>query len=100
MEVIFYTEFSKRHNSTKNPESSGAISVGVTKEVNLKDNCDLISPSFFVADVNKYVLQTQRVVLLYTVALLRPVLILLTHQAKVLLGQTACLKTTQNSDTA
>ena len=55
MEVIFYTEFSKRHNSTKNPESSGAVSVGVTKEVNLKDNCDLISPSFFVADVNKYV---------------------------------------------
>lgn len=55
MEVILYTEFSKRSNSTKNPESAGAISVSVTKELRLKGNCNIIKPSFFVADTNKYV---------------------------------------------
>lgn len=55
MEVIFYTEFSKRKNSTKNPESSGAISVGVTKEVKLKGQVDKINPTFFVASTEQYV---------------------------------------------
>ena len=55
MEVIFYSEFSKRRNSTKNPESSGAISVSVTKEVKLKGECNKLNPSFFVADVTGYV---------------------------------------------
>lgn len=55
MEVILYTEFSKRSNSTKNPESLGAISVSVTKDLKLKGACDLLKPSFFLADTNKYV---------------------------------------------
>ena len=55
MEVIFYTEFSKRRNSTKNPTSPGAISVSVTKDVKLKDRCSRLEPSFFVADTNGYV---------------------------------------------
>ena len=55
MEVIFYSEFSKRRNSTKNPESSGAISFSVTKEVKLKGECSRISPKFFVGDVSGYV---------------------------------------------
>ena len=55
MEVTLYTEFSKRNNSTKNPESSGAIAVSVTKDLKLKGTCSLIEPSFFVADENKYV---------------------------------------------
>lgn len=55
MEVIFYTEFSKRRNSTKNPDSPSAISVSVTKDVKLKDRCTLLAPAFFVADVNGYV---------------------------------------------
>lgn len=55
MEVILYTEFSKRSNSTKNPDSAGAISVSVTKDLKLKGACNLLKPSFFLADVNKYV---------------------------------------------
>jgi hypothetical protein len=55
MEVILYSDFSKRTNSTKNPESPGAISVSVTKEVKLKDNCSLIRPSFFISDVTGFV---------------------------------------------
>ena len=55
MEVIFYSEFSKRKNSTKNPTSPGAISVSVTKQVRLKGKCDLIRPSFFVTDVTGFV---------------------------------------------
>ena len=55
MEVTLYTEFSKRSNSTKNPESSGAISVGVTKELRTKEKCSVIYPSFFLSDTNKYV---------------------------------------------
>ena len=55
MEVILYSEFSKRTNSTKNPTTPGAISVSVTKEVKLKDNCSLIRPSFFISDVIGFV---------------------------------------------
>ena len=55
MEVIFYTEFSKRKNSTKNPETPGAISVSVTKEVTLKGEVDKINPTFFVASTDQYV---------------------------------------------
>lgn len=55
MEVIFYSEFSKRKNSTKNPTSAGAISVSVTKQVTLKGQCDLLRPSFFVSDVTGFV---------------------------------------------
>ena len=55
MEVIFYSEFSKRRNSTKNPESPGAISVSVTKQVTLKERCSKLRPSFFVGDVTGYV---------------------------------------------
>ena len=55
MEVIFYSEFAKRKNSTKNPTSAGAISVSVTKQVRLKGKCDLIRPSFFVTDVTGFV---------------------------------------------
>lgn len=55
MEVIFYSEFSKRRNSTKNPTSPGAISVSVTKEVRLKGNCDILRPSFFVSGATGFV---------------------------------------------
>lgn len=55
MEVIFYSNFSKRNNSTMNPKSPGVISVSVTKDVKLKENCSIIKPSFFVADTNGYV---------------------------------------------
>lgn len=51
MEVIFYTEFTKRENSTRNPDSEGSI----TKEVKLKGECDLINPSFFVTGVEGFV---------------------------------------------
>lgn len=50
MEVIFYSEFSKRRNSTKVPANAG-----VTKEVKLKDKCDLMKPSFFVKDSTQFV---------------------------------------------
>lgn len=53
MEVIFYTNFSKRKNSTKNPETSGVV--GVTKEVKLKGQVDKINPTFFVASTEQYV---------------------------------------------
>lgn len=55
MEVIFYTEFSKRKNSTKNPTTPGAISVSVTKEVKLKGDVDKINPTFFVTGTDQYV---------------------------------------------
>lgn len=54
MQAIFYTEFSKKHNSTRNPDTSGSISVSVTKDVKLKDTCDIIHPKFFVADTSRY----------------------------------------------
>lgn len=54
MEIILYSEFSKRTDSTKNPESGGIV-VSVTKQVVLKDNCSVIKPSFFLADTNGYV---------------------------------------------
>ena len=55
MEVIFYSQFSKKENSTRNPESEGSVSVSVTKEVRLKGKCDLINPSFFVSGVEGFV---------------------------------------------
>lgn len=55
MEAILYTEFSKRRNSTKNPTSPSAVSVGVTKNVTLKENCSLLYPKLFIADTNGYV---------------------------------------------
>lgn len=55
MEVTLYTEFSKRRNSTKNPESPGAISFSITKNVVLKDKCNMLRPSFFLSDTNGYV---------------------------------------------
>lgn len=54
MEITLYSEFSKRRNSTKNPDSPGSISVSVIKSVTLKGNCSLIRPSFFIADVTGY----------------------------------------------
>lgn len=55
MEIVLYSEFSKRKNSTKNPESAGAISVSVTKDVKLKGECDLLRPSFFVSGTTGFV---------------------------------------------
>ena len=55
MEIILYSDFSKRKNSTKNPESPGAISVSVTKQVTLKGECSRIRPSFFISDVTGFV---------------------------------------------
>lgn len=55
MEVTFYSEFTKRSNSTLNPESPSAISVSVVKSVTLKEHCTLLKPVFFVADVTNYV---------------------------------------------
>lgn len=52
MQVILYTNFSKRKNSTKNPD---VISMtGTTKDLKLKDKCSRIKPSFFIADENRY----------------------------------------------
>lgn len=52
MQVILYTIFSKRKNSTKNPD---VISMtGTTKDLKLKDKCSRIKPSFFIADENRY----------------------------------------------
>lgn len=55
MEITLYSEFSKRRNSTKNPESEGVVSVSVTKNVTLKGKCSMIRPSFFIADVTGFV---------------------------------------------
>ena len=55
MKAIFYSEFSKRENSTLNPDATGAISVSVEKEIALKGQCDLINPSFFVTGVEGFV---------------------------------------------
>lgn len=49
MEVTLYTNFRKRHNSTKQPTDGGT-----TKDLKLKDNCSKINPMFFIADVEDY----------------------------------------------
>ena len=50
MEVLFFSGFSKRKNSTKRPVDSA----GVVKDVKLKELCSVMYPSFFVADVSDY----------------------------------------------
>lgn len=55
MEIILYSDFSKRKNSTKNPESPSAISVSVTRQVTLKGECSKIRPSFFISDITGFV---------------------------------------------
>lgn len=55
MQARFYSEFSKRHNSTKNPEDSSSTSVYVDKTITLKGECSYLRPSFFVADVTGFV---------------------------------------------
>lgn len=51
MEVIFFTNFSKRKNSTKQPIDSE----GEVREVKLKGQCDLLNPTFFLTGVTGYV---------------------------------------------
>ena len=51
MEVIFFTNFSKRKNSTKQPIDSE----GEVREVVLKGQCDLLNPMFFLTGVTGYV---------------------------------------------
>lgn len=51
MEVIFFTNFSKRKNSTKQPIDSE----GEVREVKLKGQCDLLNPMFFLKGVTGYV---------------------------------------------
>lgn len=51
MEVLFFTEFSKRKNSTKVPDDS----TGITKEVYLKGTTDKINPTFFLKGTDDYV---------------------------------------------
>ena len=67
MEVTLYKSFSKRINSTANPQHhSGPAVGGYVKNLTIKANfgyenqnqstkCDLIRPSFFLADVEDYV---------------------------------------------
>ena len=51
MEVLFFTEFSKRKNSTKVPDDS----TGIAKEVYLKGTTDKINPTFFLKGTEDYV---------------------------------------------
>jgi hypothetical protein len=51
MEVLFFTEFSKRKNSTKVPDDTS----GVTKTVYLKGTTDKINPTFFLNGTEDYV---------------------------------------------
>ena len=51
MEILFFTEFSKRKNSTKVPDDS----TGITKEVYLKGTTDKINPTFFLKGTDDYV---------------------------------------------
>lgn len=55
MEIILYSDFSKRNNSTKNPDTPGAISVSVTLNVALKEQCSKIKPSFFITNITDFV---------------------------------------------
>ena len=51
MEVLFFTDFSKRKNSTKQPNDED----GVLKNVVLKDNTDKTNPTFMLASTDEYV---------------------------------------------
>ena len=51
MEVLFFTEFSKRKNSTKVPDDS----TSVTKTVTLKSTTDKVNPTFFLKGTDDYV---------------------------------------------
>ena len=51
MEVIFFTNFSKRKNSTKQPDDSQ----GIVRDVKFKGQCDYINPMFFLTGVTGYV---------------------------------------------
>lgn len=55
MEITLYSDFSKRNNSTKNPDTPGAISVSVTLNVALKEQCSKIKPSFFITNITDFV---------------------------------------------
>lgn len=46
MEILVFTDFEKRKNSTKRPNDED----GVVKNVTLKDTCSLVNPSFFFGD--------------------------------------------------
>lgn len=61
MEVLLFTNFSKRKNSTKRPDDS----TGILKDIKIKGNfgfenqnqsvkCSLVHPSFFLADAEHY----------------------------------------------
>lgn len=52
MQVTLYKNFSKRRNSTKQPD---AQTTHVDKNIKLKDICSFINPSFFLADAEQYV---------------------------------------------
>lgn len=49
MEITLYSDFAKRHNSTKQVNTSGVI-----KNVVLKEKCSVVHPSFFISDVTGY----------------------------------------------
>ena len=51
MEVLFFTEFSKRKNSTKVPNDA----LGITKTVYLKATTDKINPTFMLSGTENYV---------------------------------------------
>ena len=51
MEVLFFTEFSKRKNSTKVPNDE----LGITKTVYLKGTTDKVNPTFFLNGADDYV---------------------------------------------
>ena len=51
MEVLFFTEFSKRKNSTKQPDDS----LGIVKNVTLKDTTDKVNPVFMLTGTDDYV---------------------------------------------
>lgn len=55
MEITLYSDFSKRNNSTKNPDTPSAISVSVTLNVTLKEQCSKIKPSFFITNITDFV---------------------------------------------
>ena len=51
MEVKLYQDFSKRSNSNLAPTTGY---VYITKNLTLKEKCDILKPSFFLADTVKY----------------------------------------------
>lgn len=50
MEVLLFTNFNKRKNSTKKPNDSD----GIAKQVVLKGECSVTHPTFFLADTSNY----------------------------------------------